>query len=207
MLDASLKLIGDKGLAGLRLNEVGRLAGYSRGLAAMRYGTRVGLLTTLSHHLLDGWLARLGPAVAGKSGLDAVLAAIHAQCVWMTERPTDVRALYLIIFASFDPGADFHFAIQRTLDAQRRDMTRWLREAAHNGQIQTGVDADCEAEQILATMAGIIYQSLIDPRLDVARMHRRLMTDVEARLNVRSAVDEPPAPTRARARRTASARD
>ena len=42
----------------------------------------------------------------------------------MIEAPQEMRAVYLILFQSFDPSADYHFKVERMLAAQRRDMAR-----------------------------------------------------------------------------------
>lgn len=183
MIRTTLRLIVQHGIAGVRLTEVGLRAGYSRGLAAMRFGTKASLLSRVVRHATSGWMQKLSEAVNGKSGINAVCAAIDAQGHWMIEAPEEMRVLYLIFFQSLDPGADYHFAVERMLAAQRRDMARWIREAGEESSMTPAAEAEFEAEQILASMVGLIYQSLVDSRADVKRMHARLKGDVLARLS------------------------
>jgi AcrR family transcriptional regulator len=51
MVETAVALMLQRGISGLRLTEVGLRAGYSRGLAAMRFGTMGGLLRRVAEHL------------------------------------------------------------------------------------------------------------------------------------------------------------
>src|SRR5947209_5259489 len=78
MLQAAMRIIAEKGAAGATLAEIGVAAGYSRGLPAERFGTKLVLLNALMDSMEDWFQKRVGPAVAGKRGLAAVLARIEA---------------------------------------------------------------------------------------------------------------------------------
>jgi AcrR family transcriptional regulator len=182
MVKTTIELIVQKGINGMTLAEVGLRAGYSRGLASVRFGTKAGLLRQVAHHTIQGWLRRINSATSQKAGLEAVLAAIDTQGQWMTEEPAEMRVLYLIYFYSLDPSAEYHLNVSKILAAQRRDLTRWILEAIHRGEIDPRADPSQEAEQILSAMLGIVYQTLMDRELPAQRLHTKLKADLRARL-------------------------
>jgi AcrR family transcriptional regulator len=182
MIKTAIQLIVSEGINGMKLTDVGLRSGYSRGLAAMRFGTKAGLLSRVARHALSGWVKRVTDATGEKMGLDAVFAAIDTQSQWVAEEPEEMRALYLIFFNSIDPSSEYHPDVARTLTAQRRDLTRWILEARNGGEIDAQVDPSEEAEQILSGMLGIVYQTLMDRKLPAQRLHAKLKADLRGRL-------------------------
>src|SRR6516225_12449015 len=78
MLRAAMSIIAQKGAAGASLAEIGVAAGFSRGLPAERFGTKLALLHALMD-FMEGWFAeRLRTAIGDKTGMDAVRARIDA---------------------------------------------------------------------------------------------------------------------------------
>ena len=55
MLEAAIKLINERGTQKTTLKEIGELAGYSRGLANYRFGSKDGLLQELFSRFDDRW--------------------------------------------------------------------------------------------------------------------------------------------------------
>lgn len=182
MIQAATRLVVQRGIGGTRLTEVGLEAGYSRGLAAMRFGTKAGLLSRVARHALSSWIRRVTDAVGTKTGLAAVLAAIDAQDRWVQEAPDEMRVIYMIFFQSMDPSAEYHLNVAHSLVAQRRDLSRWIREARDADEVDRSVDPEAEAAQVLSGMVGIVYQSIMDPDVRASPMHAKLKADLRTRL-------------------------
>jgi AcrR family transcriptional regulator len=174
MIECAVQLIVERGISGTKLTDVGLEAGYSRGLAAMRFGTKAGLLSRVARHVTANWITHLKASVGHKTGLAAVLAAIDAQECAITETPAEMRALYAIFFHSSDPSAEYRVDVAKTLTAQRRDLANWLREARDEGGMQPRLDPARIAAQVLNSMIGIIYQWIMDPAAPTSEMHRDL---------------------------------
>lgn len=182
MIDTAMRIILERGVSGLRLTEVGLQAGYSRGLATMRFGTMGGLLKRIAERMSRQWVQQLAQTVGDKVGLAAVYAAIDTQARWLVSLTDHVRVQYLLFFHSMDPGAADRLNVVRVLVAQRRDLARWLHHALKSGQLKAGVDPDAEAGAILSAMIGIIYQSMVDPGVSARKMLMKLKADVESRI-------------------------
>jgi AcrR family transcriptional regulator len=185
MIECAVQLIVGRGISGTKLTDVGLRAGYSRGLAAMRFGTKAGLLSRVGRHVTSNWLAHLGMAVGHKTGLAAVLAAIDAQERAIVATPAEMRALYAIFFQSSDPSAEYRVDVARALTAQRRDLANWLREARDAREILPGADPVRIAGQVLSSMLGTVYQWIMDPGAPVSELHLDLKELVGGRYGVR----------------------
>jgi AcrR family transcriptional regulator len=180
MVEAAIRLIVERGISRTRLTDVGVQAGYSRGLAAMRFGTKAGLLSQVVRFTLSNWIAQAQRTVGSKTGLAAVYAAIDAQDTWSRESSAEMRALYGVFFHSTDPGAEYRANVARTLSAQRRELANWVREARDVGDLPANTNPEREARQILCAMLGIVYQWMMDPSLDAHAMHGALKQDLAA---------------------------
>ena len=185
IVEAAIRLIVERGISRTKLTDVGVQAGYSRGLAAMRFGTKAGLLSEVVRFTLSNWIAQAQRTVGSKTGLAAVYAAIDAQDKWSQESAAEMRALYGVFFHSTDPGAEYRANVARTLSAQRRELASWIREARDEGELPANTIPDREARQILCAMLGIVYQWMMDPSLDAHAMHSALKQDLAALYSAR----------------------
>jgi AcrR family transcriptional regulator len=172
MLESAMELIVERGVTGTNLTEVGLRAGYSRGLATMRFRTKEGLLRRIVRQGRMNWGRRLAAAVGDKTGLGAVHAAINAQEHALQESALEMRAIYVICFQSSDPGAEYHADVAHMLAVQRRDLTNWLRMAHAAGEIQRHADPVRVADQVLSAMLGTVYQWILDPTTSASELHQ-----------------------------------
>jgi AcrR family transcriptional regulator len=171
MIESAMTLIVERGASGMQLTDVGLRAGYSRGLATMRFGTKAGLLRQIVRQGQVNWVRRLAAAVGDKTGLAAVHAAIDAQDDTLQGHALEMRAIYAILFQSYDPREQHHAEVARMLAAQRRDLTNWLRAAHAAGEIPRQADPVRVAGQILSAMLGIVYQWIMDPTAPSKELH------------------------------------
>jgi len=182
LLDAAIELIVKVGINGTTLQAVGELAGYSRGLATHRFGSKAGLFGKVLQEASVDWLNRVQTAVGDRVGIDALMAATDAAEVFIRERPEEVRAMYLLWFLSIDPSADYKSNIAIVHKAQRRDVGEWVRAGQAAGTVDPGVDPARVAEQYAASMAGIIYQWLANSQMPLSTMFNQLKIDLRIRL-------------------------
>lgn len=182
MIETAMQLILRNGVSGLRLTDVGVVAGYSRGLAAMRFGTMGGLLRRVAAKMSQMWTDDLRQQVGGKTGLTAVYAAIDTLEKWLVPLDEHVRIQYLLFFHSIDPGGANRLNVRQVLLAQRADLVLWLRQASDAGHLQAGIDPELEANAILSSIIGIIYQAMVDPDVSPRSMLVKLKRDIETRM-------------------------
>jgi len=181
-MDAAIELIVKVGINGTTLQAVGELAGYSRGLATHRFGSKAGLFGKVLQEASVDWLDRVQVAVGERIGVDALVAATDAAEVFIRERPEEVRAMYLLWFLSIDPSADYKSNIAIVHKAQRRDVAEWVKAGQTAGTVDPDLDPMRVAEQYAASMAGIIYQWLANSKMPLSSMFRQLKEDLKIRL-------------------------
>lgn len=183
LMDAAIELIVKVGINGTTLQAVGELAGYSRGLATHRFGSKAGLFDKVLQEASVDWLDRVQVAVGERVGVDALMAATDAAEVFIRERPEEVRAMYLLWFLSIDPSADYKSNIAIVHKAQRRDVAQWVKAGQTAGTVDPDLDPMRVAEQYAASMAGIIYQWLANSKMPLSAMFRQLKADLKIRLD------------------------
>jgi AcrR family transcriptional regulator len=163
MLEAAVKLIVGRGTEGTTLKEVGELAGYSRGLAGYRFGSKGGLYAFVVKSIGEEWLKELTRVTEGKVGLDALVAATDAHHRFCVDAPDHVRAFYILWFESIGPGSDYRDVIAGIHRRRQRDVIEWIRRGIATGAIAPSVDAAAVAGQFCASITGIVYQWLVEP--------------------------------------------
>jgi len=182
LMDAAIELIVKVGIHGTTLQAVGELAGYSRGLATHRFGSKAGLFGKVLQEASVDWLDRVQVAVGDRVGVDALMAATDAAEVFIRERPEEVRAMYLLWFLSIDPSAEYKSNIAIVHKAQRRDVAQWVKAGQTAGTVDPDLDPMRVAEQYAASMAGIIYQWLANSKMPLSSMFRQVKADLKIRL-------------------------
>lgn len=160
MRDAAIELIVAQGTSATTLKEVGERAGYSRGLAGYRFGSKDALFSFIVRSLGEDWLHKLTTVTTGKVGYPAICAATDEHFQLCLESPTHVRAFYLLWFESIAPRSLSKTMINHIHDRRFRDVKGWI-EAAGDSLSQP--DAAAIARQFCASIIGIVYYWLANP--------------------------------------------
>jgi len=191
MTDAAIGLIAERGLAGTTLAAIGESAGYSRGLATQRFGSKAGLLRHVLKRVSREWLRRLDLAVGHQVGVPALEAVLDTQLGFIREAPNDVRAMYLLWFQSIDPGAEYRPNVAEVHRQQRETVAAWLEEGQSRGVVRADADARAVAEYFCAAVAGMVFHWLVNPNFPVADAMQEMRAELALRLSpaVRAADD------------------
>ena len=184
MADAAVKLICERGAAATTLKDVGLEAGYSRGLASYRFGSKAGLWSFLIRTIGEEWLAELQATVAGTTGIDTIHAAVDAHCHFLLESSDRVRAFYILWFDSVGPDEELRAVIAGAHRRRQRDVEAWIKRGIETGQIPETVDAGGVAAQFAASVIGIVYTWLLSPLAadEVQALHDGLKRQMAAAL-------------------------
>lgn len=176
MAEAAVTLICERGAAATTLTEVGLRAGYSRGLASYRFGSKAGLWSFLIRMIGEEWLAELGQAVAGTCGLQTIHAAVDAHCRFLLDSSDRIRAFYILWFDSVGPDEELRAMITGAHQRRQRDVEAWITSGLQAGTIRPDVDVRSVAEQFCAAIIGIVYTWLVSPlaRAEVRHLHAGL---------------------------------
>ncbi len=185
MLKAAQELIAEHGTHNTTLREVGERAGYSRGLASNRFGSKEGLFSQLVLDFNRRWAEELRRTVGDSTGLPALAAALRTVEFYLINRPAEMRALYILWFESMSSHDEVRQRLALNHKAYRRDAERWVREGIQEGTIRNTVDAKTFAVEFSSLIFGLIYQWLIDAdSIDVPAVFKRYQRNVVEQLAV-----------------------
>lgn len=176
MVETAINLIVQYGIEGMTLKEVGEAAGYSRGLAGYRFGSKEGLMKHVIRAVGDEWLQELKQVTCDQVGLDAICAAIDAHCRFCREAPNHVCAFYILWFQSTSPGSTCKDVMAGVHKRRQKDAAEWIEQGIKQGLIHPSVDAGIVSEQFCSAVIGIAYQWLVNPEAmeDVEKLHEGL---------------------------------
>jgi AcrR family transcriptional regulator len=153
VLDAATQLIAQRGSRAVTLAEVGRAAGYSRGIVHAHFGSREQLLEAVVREAQRFDV----PPVEG-NGLDRLTALVAAYLANARRRAPSTGAFLLLWAESVadDPVLGPLFADRDT--AFRADLADHVRQGAEDGSIRPDADPDAVAAVLLGLLRGIGMQ-------------------------------------------------
>lgn len=161
MLEAAIELVLEFGTEKTTLAMIGEKAGYSRGLATYRFGSKAGLYDTLCRSIGRNWLEYLKRGVDGKLGIEAMCAALDTVYEWINESPREARVLQMLHCSSASPGSQFQETSVGIHRRQQSDVVGWVSAGQRAGQIRADVDVNAVAAEYVAYTSGMSYLWLI----------------------------------------------
>lgn len=159
LVDASMTLIAERGLARLTLAEVGDAAGFSRGLPAHHFGTKIGLIEAVGRETEKRLLAELFPEEGAKTGLEALLQTVSAFFFMDDIRP--IRVLLEFQKSGSTLESAYRKPLLRFFGIVQARLEGAIRQGQRNGEIRQDADPARFAEFLLASLRGLILQQLL----------------------------------------------
>ena len=162
MFDATVQLVVEKGTASTNLKDVGVLAGYSRGLASHRFGSKDKLFSFTLHRLAEMWLRQLKAATGQRVGYPAVQQALDQHYQFCVDAPSYVRTFYCLWFESVYTDSELAESIKHIHRRRQQDVERWIADDPDISP-QVKQKASVIAAQFSASVVGIVYFWLTNP--------------------------------------------
>lgn len=163
MFNAAMMLISEQGANRTTLKDICELAGYSRGLANYRFGSKEAFLQELLRHFNQAWADQLRSYTEGRRGIDAFLHAVDALENFLCEYHRYMRGGYIIWYESIGGDSEVKRQLSRNHAAYRRDVQRWIEQGVAEGSVNPGVDSGHFATFYCSFVFGTIYQWLVSP--------------------------------------------
>jgi AcrR family transcriptional regulator len=163
MIEAAIELILEHGTDKTTLAAIGEKAGYSRGLATYRFGSKAGLLDAVCKAVSRRWLQYLKQGVGSATGIEAMCAALDAFLRFVSVSPRDARVLHILYCGAGSPGSEYRQTSVNIHQRQQDDVMTWIREGQEAGTIRADADARSMAAHYIAYISGMTYLWLIDP--------------------------------------------
>ena len=163
MLEAAMDLVLQHGTDKTTLAMIGEKAGYSRGLATYRFGSKGGLYDALCKSISRHWLQYLKQGVGDKVGVDAMCAALDTIYKFEQESPKEARALQILYSGAASPSAEFQETAVGIRRRQKSDVAEWVRLGQQSGQVRGDITPDEVAAQYVAYISGMTYLWMMSP--------------------------------------------
>lgn len=181
IMDSAMALLCEKGVAGLTLTDAGERAGYSRGLAAHRFGDKEGLLVAIVEQIgMDMRYAR--NAIAQEQpGLDTVVNIVGFYLGRDPSYDTTLRAFHVLLSERLASPGPVTEALERLNAESVRIVEDHLRRGIADGTIRSDIDPCAEAAAIIGAMRGVSAQFLFPTGNTTIDGIRRALTDMIGR--------------------------
>lgn len=199
LLDAALAIVAQRGSVRMTLAEVGQAAGYSRGLAAHRFGSKAGLVQALAGYIGEQFGEQRARGAALQPGLDAIVGNIRFYfgrrgAAWLSSRALLVMMNEACIEAQPE--------LRPVVAAYNRTALAWFEQhiatGIARGEIAPHNDPGITAVILLGAMRGVMLQWLVDPAVPITRVRDRLLQLVQQVLQAPAGPVAEAAPTRPR---------
>ncbi len=189
MVDAAIQLILERGTDKTTLAAIGKKAGYSRGLATYRFGSKAGLFDEVCKSISRHWLDYLKADVDDKIGIEAMCAALDSFFQFVSDYPREARVLQILYCAAASPKSEYRQTSVNIHQRQQDDVADWIRAGQAEGSIAESADPKSIAAQYIAYISGMTYLWLINPQsIDF----RKANDDMKAQLRISLAPKKQP---------------
>lgn len=180
LLRAAIDLLATRGYDGFTLAEVGKAAGYSRGLPAHYFGCKEALLAAAAQYVVDAYGVTVTQIPETRAGLPRIAASIRHHAKTVSDGSS--RALGMLIAeATIRPG--LQDAIARLNEQGTARLRNELQAGIATGTVRPGIDIDTHARTIFAFLRGQMSFANADPHFDPALLSEAFIALLEAGLS------------------------
>ncbi len=169
-MSAAIKLVSERGLERLTLNDVGEAAGYSRGLPAHYFGGKSGLVVALARALIADFGDRLTRLSKDGALQDHLTRAIRLYFQSAAREPVATRALFVLLGEGLN-NALISADIAELNAATVRQLEDVITAGIRRGEVRPDVNAKAQAQLMLSSLRGAVGMWLLSPRqISLARI-------------------------------------
>lgn len=184
MLDAAIELILQHGTEKTTLQAIGEKAGYSRGLATYRFGSKAGLFDAVCKSISRCWLEYLHTDVGERTGIDAMCAALDSFFHFVSDHPRDARVLHILYCGAGIPRSEYRQTSVDIHQRQQDDVADWVRAGQRAGTVRKDACPRSVAAQYIAYVSGMTYLWLINPHsIDIRRANDDMQANIRKTLS------------------------
>ncbi len=164
LVDAAIRLFGERGYRATPLKAIAEAAGITHGVIPFHFGSKEGLLLAVVERCFEVFQeAVLGPLRARERdyGLGDLEALMDAQVRFGREHPEVGRLFMLLMFEALGPSPELreHF---RAFHARVHALgCAWLRAGMERGSVRADLDAAAAVDAMLGFFTGVRAHSLL----------------------------------------------
>lgn len=172
LLDATARVVAEHGVSAATFGTIGEAAGYSRGLATQKFGSKDGLIEALIADLEARQAMFLTEHhVDELSGLEAVLAYVDLYLSHLGDQVA-TRAYFMLLAGAVADASALRTAFARTHEGVRQRLSALMARGIAEGGVRREIDPDAAALMIGGLLLGLSVQWLVDPDTDLDSIRR-----------------------------------
>ncbi len=167
LLQAAGEVIAQSGVSAATFEAIGARAGFSRGLATQKFGSKQGLIEALITHLharQDKALGAIG--VDDMPGLEALLTYVDLYVRDLSLKG-DGRAYFMLLASAISDLSALRAAFAASHERVERRLEAMVQRGQAEGDIRRDLDADAAALMVGSLLLGLSIQCLIDPDMNL----------------------------------------
>lgn len=170
LLEALTQIIAEQGVSAATFESVAARAGFSRGLASQKFGSKDGMTRALIARL-DAWRrATLAEhhtdTLTGREAIETYVQLNFDELVDMPE----FRAYFSLAGGAAAEGGDLRAAFAEAHGNARDLLAGFIRRGQEDGSINKSVSVEPTALILGSLLLGAAIHSLLDPDADLAAM-------------------------------------
>lgn len=167
LLDATARVVAEQGVSAATFEAIGRSAGYSRGLATQKFGSKDGLIEALITDLHEQQNAFLtAHHIADLGGLDAVLAYVDLYLRHLGDGEA-TRAYFMLMADAVADASSLRAAFARSHERVKGRLAGLVARGQAEGGIRSELDPQAAALMVGGLLLGLSVQWLVDPDTDL----------------------------------------
>lgn len=184
MFSSAMQLICEQGAHRTTLKEICEKAGYSRGLANYRFGSKDAFFGKLIEHFNLAWSRELSKYIGKKRGAEAIFAAIDAFEGFLLEFGSLMRGRYIIMYESIATDNLLSRKLTANHKAYHLDIETWFKEGVEDGSISSEMDSSAFASYYCSFIFGTVFQWLVSrDQVDIAALCKYFRQQVKKSLD------------------------
>lgn len=179
LLDATARVVAEQGVSAATFEAIGRSAGYSRGLATQKFGSKDGLIEALIADLHERQSELLAAHhIAELGGLEAVLAYVDLYLRHLGDGEA-TRAYFMLMAGAVADASSLRAAFARSHEKVKARLAALVQRGQAEGAIRRELDPQAAALMVGGLLLGLSVQWLVDPETDLDAIRRTSLDTLE----------------------------
>jgi len=168
LVQAAVAVVAEEGVSAATFEAIGGKAGYSRGLATQRFGSKQGLIEAVIQHLHELQEAALAEhGIDDLPGFEAVLAYVDLYLRGLSSEAGGGRAYFMLLSSAVADATAMRAAFAAEHGRVERRLEALVLKGQAEGDIRRDLDADAAALMIGSLLLGLSMQVLVDPETNL----------------------------------------
>ncbi len=164
LIDAAIRLFGERGYRATSIKAIAEAAGITHGVIPFHFGSKEGLLLAVVERCFETFHeAVLGPLRTRERdyGLGDLDALMDAQIRFAAEHPEIGRLFMLLMFEALGPSPELRDHFRAFHQRMHTLGCEWLRAGIARGSIRGDLDVDAAVDAMLSFFTGVRAHSLL----------------------------------------------